>query len=543
MCIIKGHGKQFNNCTHDNYPDGDPKLKIKDLLHKICEKGIGYYFAGIWNKKKEDTTKKMIEVFNSELALFKTEFEESNDINLKNIAVNQITSYNIEQSSELFQLITTSLTATVINNQTKTLHNDNNGDEYNTVINFDHDINGDYVVLKKTIFQNVNGKKEVNQVVQIHNIFNFHITSIEKSTNGVIKHYYEKNEYPVKDLIGKSAKFLKNKKVNKINLDFSDAHLKEHKAEIFEFKFIGKMEDIKKIKRNYDNKIEGGTKIEDLVKVYRTETNIRICESPFAKGNLRFAYAAKIIMPDNTVQKLVAKNSLYLDPHKDSHDYNKKGIILQLIAKYLAEVFLDEAWIPIKFLNVRCLQLLDTFEFYTIEDFLDGTLKKWNGSLGMINPTLYSSTLVCFSHWVYEKTDNYMIITDLQGFKRGILNNKEEYILTDPAISSVDMAFKPTDLGQYGITKFFEKHECNSYCVIIGLNDNVLLLNGQEFQITVLKEAAELLSKRTKLGRPRQQPTKMKESDDFRPYDNKFSKNLLNLKDNLTRLDFLLLGC
>jgi hypothetical protein len=42
-----------------------------------------------------------------------------------------------------------------------------------------------------------------------------------------------------------------------------------------------------------------------------------------------------------------------------------------------------------------------------------------------------------------------MVITDLQGFIDGDTKNKiGQYILTDPAISSVDMKFKSTDLGQ-----------------------------------------------------------------------------------------------
>ena len=72
-----------------------------------------------------------------------------------------------------------------------------------------------------------------------------------------------------------------------------------------------------------------------------------------------------------------------------------------------------------------------------------------------------------------------MVVTDLQGFIDGDpLNRIGQYILTDPAISSVDMKFKPTDLGQYGIIKFFEKHECNTHCDGLKLNRRVVLPNG-----------------------------------------------------------------
>jgi hypothetical protein len=200
------HGKLFHDLPNDNYPEGDPKLKIKDLLYQVCKSEINYYFGGI-----NETTKKMIEVFNSELDLIKTEFEESNDVNLKNIEVKNIISYNINQASELFQLITTSLTATIINNQSKTLQNDN---EYNTVLTFGKNEKGNFMVTKKTIFQQTNGTQKVKQASEVNRLFIFTINSVEKS-KGVIYHYYEDNNYKLDDLVGKSVKFLKNKQRSK----------------------------------------------------------------------------------------------------------------------------------------------------------------------------------------------------------------------------------------------------------------------------------------------------------------------------------------
>jgi hypothetical protein len=476
------HGKLFHDLPNDNYPEGDPKLKIKDLLYQVCKSEINYYFGGI-----NETTKKMIEVFNSELDLIKTEFEESNDVNLKNIEVKNIISYNINQASELFQLITTSLTATIINNQSKTLQNDN---EYNTVLTFGKNEKGNFMVTKKTIFQQTNGTQKVKQASEVNRLFIFTINSVEKS-KGVIYHYYEDNNYKLDDLVGKSVKFLKNKQINKKNLDFGDSNLKEHNADIIEFKFIGKINDILQIKHNFDKRIQNGKKIEDFLKVTRREAKVKICEQPFAKGNLRYAYASKVQMPDKTFQKFVAKNSLYIDENKDTYEYSKKEILLQLVSKLLAEEYLKESSseMEIKFLSVYLVQLHDTREFYTIEEYLPGSFKKFCGSLGINNPTIYSYTLVSFQHWVYERTGNYMVITDLQGFIDGDTKNKiGQYILTDPAISSVDMKFKPTDLGQYGIIKFFEKHECNQHCDELKLERKIKLPNGQDFELPLLIE-------------------------------------------------------
>lgn len=67
-----------------------------------------------------------------------------------------------------------------------------------------------------------------------------------------------------------------------------------------------------------------------------------------------------------------------------------------------------------------------------------------------------------FSHWSYQVTDEYLIVTDLQGM---IVNNKD-YILTDPAISSPEGhdRFSTTNLGTKGVKKFFETHQCNHIC-------------------------------------------------------------------------------
>ena len=43
-----------------------------------------------------------------------------------------------------------------------------------------------------------------------------------------------------------------------------------------------------------------------------------------------------------------------------------------------------------------------------------------------------SCTLDAFSHWTYVITEKYLIVSDLQG----VLVDKKDYVLTDPAITS-----------------------------------------------------------------------------------------------------------
>ena len=316
------HGKMFHDESlkiFDFYPNGDPDgRQIHTLLERICEKNIDYYFTEI-----NESTREMIDVFNRELDLIQTEHSDWK--------INKITNFELKYASDLYEKITTSLTTTITNVQTATIHQDY-GNE-------------------------------------------------------------------------KDRKPLKNKIISKLNLDFSMDKLKEHKAEIYKFKFIddaskneSKLNDIRKLMQNYKNKIPNQNgKIFEKVKIERVQTTVKICESPFDKGNLRYAYAALAKLPeDKEYKKYVAKNSLYVDKDRDSYNHNKEEILLQMLVKYLAEKFNEEniGVMPLKFLDVYLLQSLDTKEYFCIEEYLDGTFKKWSGSLGHINPTIYSNTLV-----------------------------------------------------------------------------------------------------------------------------------------------------
>ncbi len=261
---------------------------------------------------------------------------------------------------------------------------------------------------------------------------------------------------------------LKDKIVDKSKLNFETSDLKEHDAEFFTFEFTGDLTSFQKLMVQHQakgNKI----KLDNFVTVKRQTVKVKLCEVPFAKGNLRFAYAS-LVEKNGVFNKFVAKNSLYVDEKKDSYPYIKQSVMLQIVSKYLAEKFIidSKSEMSVRFLNVYLMQLIDTGEYYAVEDYLEGKFSKWSNNLGYVNEKEYSFTLDAFSHWTYEKTNSYLIVSDLQGFKSG----NGEYVLTDPAISSVVRQFTSTDLGGFGIMKYFEKHMCNSHCVDLGLTRN-----------------------------------------------------------------------
>ena len=189
----------------------------------------------------------------------------------------------------------------------------------------------------------------------------------------------------------------------------------------------------------------------------------------YSKGNLRFAYAT-LVKRSGKFEKFVAKNSLYKDDKKDAYLYNKQTIILQIIAKYLAEKFIQDSssQMSVKFLNIYIMQLTDTGEYYTLEEYLDGNFAKWSNNLGYVNESEYSHTLDAFSHWSYQSTNEYLLVADLQGF---FILEKDKFLLTDPAIACAKdpLRFGSTNLGQKGIKVFFSKHRCNHICKSLNL--------------------------------------------------------------------------
>ena len=121
-------------------------------------------------------------------------------------------------------------------------------------------------------------------------------------------------------------------------------------------------------------------------------------------------------------------------------------------------------------MDVDLIKVKETGVYYTIEEFVEGVFKKWSNNEGFVNMNEYTDLLNAFSHWSYQFTDEYLIVTDLQGF---VFKNNE-YILTDPAILSQKDSerFGSTNLGAHGIREFFLNHQCNKICTKLKLQRN-----------------------------------------------------------------------
>jgi hypothetical protein len=252
-----------------------------------------------------------------------------------------------------------------------------------------------------------------------------------------------------------STKVPKNIPVDSSRCKWELTNFEKHSADFYEFKFIGTLDDLCQ-----------GKRIDDFIKIQRRENEtVFLCPVPFSKGNLRLAYAAMYEKCGEKI-KCVAKNSLFNRENKDQYGSNKKNIVLQIIAKFLADEFfkmLSNNWMyekSIKFLDVNLVQRVDTTEYLTLEEYVNGNFIKWSSNIGYQNWSEYACTLDAFAHWSYVATNGFLIVSDLQG----CLLMNTEYVLTDPAISCMEQQFTSTDLGELGILMFFEKHRCNQIC-------------------------------------------------------------------------------
>jgi len=240
------------------------------------------------------------------------------------------------------------------------------------------------------------------------------------------------------------GKTLKTIRVDPASLDWSKAKMKKYKADYYSAKYTGTLDEIKSKSIEFEKK---------PVEIY-------IQEKPFAKGSIRFAYAGLL----NGHVKSVLKQSAFTDAESNSMKCIKEQIENQVISAYLAEKFFSEVKTEksIRFIDVSMIHIVEEGLYFCIEPFIPGEFKKWMNNAGVINEDIYSCTLDAFSHWSYQKTSEYLIVTDLQGMN---IDNKE-YILTDPAISCPESPFRfsSTNLGLKGVQKFFETHSCNHLC-------------------------------------------------------------------------------
>ena len=73
-----------------------------------------------------------------------------------------------------------------------------------------------------------------------------------------------------------------------------------------------------------------------------------------------------------------------------------------------------------------------------------GLFQKYSNNTGYWNDELHDETLLRFTQWTYESTEGYLMVTNLQGTKRG-----SDFYLTDPVVLWKDIIrFGNTSSGE-----------------------------------------------------------------------------------------------
>lgn len=258
-------------------------------------------------------------------------------------------------------------------------------------------------------------------------------------------------------------RIIKNIQVDVDALLWTPSSLDKFKATHIIGRFFGKLNDLKKYNVSYRY----------------IDIHIRLAANPFTKGSLRYAYAGLMNVGSKKMEiflNCVFKESISKLNFYNSLQFHKDMVEIQKISVYLANEFNKVSGMceKVKFVDVDLILINDKEAVYTVEEFVEGDFKKWTNNAGAINELSIAYLLHAFSHWTYEVTNSYLMVTDLQGFK---FKNKE-YILTDPAITCPSQLnkFSSTNLGEKGIIAFFKSHRCNSFC-------RKLKLHRSEYQL------------------------------------------------------------
>ena len=150
------------------------------------------------------------------------------------------------------------------------------------------------------------------------------------------------------------------------------------------------------------------------------DVDIWIANKPFSKGSLRYAYNGLIDL--GSKEHEISLNCVYKESISNSPKYNclqfhQDMIEIQKLSRYLAHEFnkISGTYEKIRVIDVDLILINDKESFYTIEEFIDGQFVKWTNNAGAINKSVYVCLLHAFSHWTYQATNNYLMVTDLQG--------------------------------------------------------------------------------------------------------------------------------
>uniref|UniRef100_A0A7S4UNS1 Alpha-type protein kinase domain-containing protein n=1 Tax=Alexandrium monilatum TaxID=311494 RepID=A0A7S4UNS1_9DINO len=206
---------------------------------------------------------------------------------------------------------------------------------------------------------------------------------------------------------------------------------------------------------------------------------------PFMQGGMRLVYGmvleSGVHSPDAMEHMMCAKR-LFQDLEKDrgfqAHvAFCKSTAVAQFYARqFRALTEKVSARVQFGFLDCQLYSPVGEGEdgyHFCGEAWLKGHFVKLNSNAGFVNETDYSEhseIAQAFSHFTFDRSRGELLVVDLQGICGGDSGNPY-FLLTDPQVHSRGAfeRFGAGDLGERGISAFFQKHRCGELCRLLNL--------------------------------------------------------------------------
>ena len=207
---------------------------------------------------------------------------------------------------------------------------------------------------------------------------------------------------------------------------------------------------------------------------YSPDVSATFASASFAEGASRRAYRAmRWTPPEKWGQKAVVKE--YKDRYSWAQGDWDTAVSTYKKAKDLADRFNIESRtnFPIQMVDYYIGRVSKSNEgtpklneWVMVEDFLEGDFQKYISNSGWVKPRCFSEypSMPAFAHWSWVHTGGSLMVSDLQGVRYD-----SKYVLTDPAILSLEGSYGSTDLSLVGMGLFFLSHQCTDVCRSLGI--------------------------------------------------------------------------
>ena len=229
-------------------------------------------------------------------------------------------------------------------------------------------------------------------------------------------------------------------------------------------------------------------KVCDDKKVIRSSLTAEFEDKPFDEGTFRYCYegiikqgkrqaypndfpsgrcVVKVFKDHNRSDSWLNEtdNSLFSRKMANLFNSNKfsEGLYkIYFVSPYIAHLDEYAGFKLFGLFNIRnddAKEKIKKNKVLMIEPFLTGNYIKFVSNTNWTNPEIESKTIPAFMHFTWVISKGTAIVSDVQGvIKDGC------FLLTDPAVQSVNKSYGASDLGVFGLIQFLAKHEHNEYC-------------------------------------------------------------------------------